>query len=359
MIRSKVIQAIVALVMICALVLTACTQQASPAPTQAPAPKPTMQPTVWHLQTVLSPTYAVTQNWMWMAEEVKKQTNGLLTIEVHPSAGLSIPVNKVLSSTRDGVCEMGEIASSLHVSDFPYISITGLPGFVPWDSKLRSQLENNVVAPLYQKELEEKWKQISLGTLLIDPNLEMFTKKPLLKLSDLAGQKMRVVDSTAGFVISSLGASPVTVTTAAVYSAVQSGVVDGYLGTSGFFLGNKLYELIKYAYMAHLGGTTFLLTANMDAWNKLTPDVQKIVMEVAEEAEAKSNATLTPAGTAPSAYEKEMVQHGVTVTYPSPEDAAKLKQIGDQVVEDFVKKYGPLTKEMVDKVKAFVASYKG
>jgi tripartite ATP-independent transporter DctP family solute receptor len=113
-------------------------------------------------------------------------------------------------------------------------------------------------------------------------------RKPINTPADLKGLKMRVQQGRVfADTVNGLGASAVPMPWGEVISAAQQGVIDGADLPIYNINALKVYEVSKYVSMTfHNYGPT-LLVMNLDAWKGLTPEQQKLVMEVGREAQKK------------------------------------------------------------------------
>lgn len=104
--------------------------------------------------------------------------------------------------------------------------------------------------------------------------------RPIETLADMKGLKLRIAPSNMlTEVITNLGANPVTVPYAEVYSALQNKVVDGEEINITSVYALKHYEVLKY--ISEIGMYPFptLLVMNLDFWNSLTADQQQIILD--------------------------------------------------------------------------------
>src|SRR5438094_8505374 len=111
-------------------------------------------------------------------------------------------------------------------------------------------------------------------------------RKPITSPAALQGLKMRVQQGRVfADTVNGLGASAVPMPWGEVISAAQQGVIDGADLPIYNINALKVYEVSKYVSMTfHNYGPT-LLVMNLDAWKGLTPEQQKLVMEVGREAQ--------------------------------------------------------------------------
>jgi len=112
--------------------------------------------------------------------------------------------------------------------------------------------------------------------------------RPITTPDSVKGLKFRGADRTVDTMLEHAGASVFATPSTELYSAIQSGVLDGLMTSYETFMSMRLYEQVKYA---TLGGdyTIFVvfqpLVMSTKAWNALTPEQQKIF-------EAAADATL-------------------------------------------------------------------
>ena len=110
-----------------------------------------------------------------------------------------------------------------------------------------------------------------------------FFKNPVTDINSLKGLKIRVSsDPVMVGLVQGLGASPTNVAFTELYSALQTGVVDGAEQPTANYKSNAFPEVAPYFMMdGHtLGAVQLIITDN--AWNKLSAEQQGWVMEAAE-----------------------------------------------------------------------------
>jgi len=109
-------------------------------------------------------------------------------------------------------------------------------------------------------------------------------KRPIRKLEDLKGMKLRTYGSTARMV-SLLGGTPVAMPMGESYDAISKGVCDGIAGAYEILDTWKLGEVVKYTTENY--GTAFsaifLVALNKGKWNSISPRDQKIIEQINQE----------------------------------------------------------------------------
>jgi len=116
------------------------------------------------------------------------------------------------------------------------------------------------------------------------PGLIHTTKKPVQKLEDLKGLKLRGTGLSAK-IATALGAAPVGTTMPETYAALRTGVAEGALSPLMALKDFRWGELIKYS-IENYGSSYsvgFFVVMNKNKWNALPPDVQKVFTQVSEE----------------------------------------------------------------------------
>jgi len=109
-----------------------------------------------------------------------------------------------------------------------------------------------------------------------------FTKKEISGIEDLAGMKLRVSnDPVMNGLVEGLNASPTVVSFGELYSALQTGVVDGAEQPIANYKSNSFHEVAPCMILdGHtLGAVQCIITDN--GWNKMTEAQQNALMEAA------------------------------------------------------------------------------
>lgn len=160
---------------------------------------------------------------------------------------------------------------------------------------------------------------------------------PIIKISDLAGKKIRVGGGQVGNMVKALGGIPVQLPPTEAQQAMSRGVVDGItfpLEAIDFF---KITDAIKSATLVPFGlfNETFWMGFNETKWEKLT-DKQREVIE--------KNSGLAMAKLAGSAWtnsqkrgRKAMEDSGVAFNIMSDDEVAKAKTMLKPMVDAWIR----------------------
>ena len=111
------------------------------------------------------------------------------------------------------------------------------------------------------------------------------TNKKVETLADFNGQKIRTMENPNHVEFwKSLGANPTPMAFGEVYIALQQGAIDGQENPYEVIAANKLYEQQKYVINTNHILHTLTLISNLELYNTLSPEDQKIFDEAVAEA---------------------------------------------------------------------------
>ncbi|HET7547932.1 MAG TPA: TRAP transporter substrate-binding protein [Usitatibacter sp.] len=109
-------------------------------------------------------------------------------------------------------------------------------------------------------------------------------KRPIVTPADLEGIKLRTPEGKWRVkMFQAYGANPSPMKFSEVFTALQTGVMDGQENPLSQIYSAKFYEVQKYLSMTGHVYTPAYLIMSTNGWNKLPPDVQKVIMDAAKE----------------------------------------------------------------------------
>ena len=216
----------------------------------------------------------VAELWTKMITE---KTNGKVKFTLYKASALGFFKDHYDMAIK-GVSDISFFSFGLNPGRFMVSEALHLPFAVP-----SSEVGGKVFNQLY-KEFPEIRAELGetkvLGLGMTDVWNIQSMKKPIKTMADLKGLKIRVASVAASESVKALGGIPIGLPVPELYVSLQKGVVDGCVmgweGVKSF----KIYELLTQ--YTDAGGFTALaqgLFMNKAAWNKLPPDIQKIIDE--------------------------------------------------------------------------------
>ncbi len=221
-------------------------------------------------------------------EKVEELTGGSVVVDVQASGGLGSE-NDVLDAILGG-------STSIDISRISAFALTSYGCnkskllSIPFTFENRAHFwnfANSELAPEFLNEPQELGLPVR-GIFYGEEGFRhFFTVKPVSGIADFKGLKLRVSnDPVMNGMVEGLGANPTVVSFGELYSALQTGVVDGAEQPIANYKSNAFPEVANNLILdGHtLGAVQAVITDN--AWNKLTENQQAAVMEAAADTQA-------------------------------------------------------------------------
>jgi tripartite ATP-independent transporter DctP family solute receptor len=216
------------------------------------------------------------------ADVLKAKTNGRIEVQVAPSGQLGDDAAMV-TALRTGALDLSANSQGALANAVPEYAAFGMPFLFTNAAAAFNLLDGPLGKELADKSAEKGL--IALGYW--DNGIRHMTtsKKPITKVEDMKGLKMRTPpDTVLVDIMQSLGAEAQQIKFAELYVALQQGVVDGQENPVMNIHASKLYEVQKHlALTSHqFQMTPFLMSKR--SWDKLSDADKKAVQEAAAEA---------------------------------------------------------------------------
>ena len=216
------------------------------------------------------------------ADRIKQETNGRMEITMYPNSQLGGDT-AMIPQTISGAIQMYNLPVDLLAPRNPVCGITGVGFAFPSYNEVWPAMDGDLGKML--RDVAEK-----IGFYCLDKGWDhgfrqVTTRtRPIATPDDLHGFKIRL--PVAPFLVSlfrHLGASPTTLNFNEVYSALQTGIVDGQENPLVLIDTAKLYEVQKFCSLTNHVWAGFHTSFNVAAWKKLPPDVQETVHRIFSE----------------------------------------------------------------------------
>ena len=212
------------------------------------------------------------------AKEIEKRTNGKVQITMHYGGTLT-PAPQVYDGVVKGISDIGMSCFAYTMGKFPLTEVADLP-LGSKSGRAATKLINEYCNKFKPKELDEVKVMYLHGH---GPGI-LHSKKPVKKLEDLKGMKIRCTGMAAK-IVKELGGAPVAMAMGETYDALSRGVVEGSMAPLEALQGWKWGEVVKFSTENYGSSysTGFFVVMNKAKWNALPPDIQKIIEKVNEE----------------------------------------------------------------------------
>jgi TRAP-type transport system periplasmic protein len=210
--------------------------------------------------------------------EISKKSNGAIQLQVFPNNQLGDDTH-MLADLRAGGIQMMGIGDNILATLVPSAAIDNV-GFSFKDAKTAWSALDGKVGEIVRSDIvklglqpmpriwDEGFRQITTST------------RPINAPQDLHGFKIRVPPSPISLsLFRDLGAAPVTMNAAELYTALQTHVVDGQENPLGIIKTQKFYQVQKYCSMTNHMWVGYWILMNGAFWQGLPVDHRKIIAD--------------------------------------------------------------------------------
>lgn len=220
----------------------------------------------------------------YFARELKARSNGKIVVRTFYGGALG-KSNEIFDLVSKGAIDMGSVVQGYVTSSLPFAAMANsLPmTFFDGEAAMRAAMALEETNPDQKAEFEKANIKPLIHRYL--PNYKLICTKPVRTVEDLKGLKIRTFGSYMPIMFSALEVTPVNVLPTDMYEALKRGSMDCSYLTNANFIAYKLHEVAKYIIDVKFGGiNAYYLAINLDRWNGLPENVQKLMLEVGKEA---------------------------------------------------------------------------
>src|SRR5512135_454813 len=221
----------------------------------------------WHVPV----GYEVKTVWEPMLGDLKKKSNGKITSTMFAGGALGKGPEH-FDIVAKGLSDMGYFTATWTPGRFPLTDVLSLAVWV--DGK---DVAADIGNAVYDRALKDEFKNVKVLELNGCIQSFIWTKKPVSKMADLKGMKLRSPGGHQTNYIKALGAEPLFMPLGDVYLAMETGTVDGIVTCPPLILAYKLHEVAKHATVLTFGCVSEGTVMNLNSWNKLPEDQKKTV----------------------------------------------------------------------------------
>ena len=216
-----------------------------------------------------APTFPCVQMERWK-KEVEKRTNGQVVVNTYPG-GTLLGAKNMMDGVIAGQADIGNLCMAYQPGRFIVTNATSLPLGIPDAHK-----GSLVLWDLWEKYQPEAFAKVKVLAMFTTAPTNIMSKVPVRTLEDLKGLDLRASGGAAQ-ILAAWGANPVGMPMPATVEALQKGVVKGLFSSLEVMKDFKFAETCKYVTMTDTVIYPFAVVMNMDSWNKLPQDVQKVM----------------------------------------------------------------------------------
>jgi tripartite ATP-independent transporter DctP family solute receptor len=242
------------------------------------ATSPTERATVIRLGHILNQQHPVHTAMRFMADDLAARSGGTLRIDVYPDEQLG-PERELIEMLQFGSLGMTKVSTGVLESFSPKMSVFSLPFLFRDRDHFWKVAESDIGRELLDASVAFNLK----GLTFYDAGARSFyinkkSGKAIRTPEDLYGLSIRVMKSrTAVRMVEVLGANPVPIPFGELYSALDTGTVDGAENNPPSLHTSKQYEVSSTYSLDEHTIVPDILIMSLDTWNRLSPDEQRWV----------------------------------------------------------------------------------
>lgn len=346
---KKFLVILLTVIMVMSLVACNGTKKETPVQSNNESENATKEVYKWKAANVLAPGHPWDLGLQELARLLSEKSDGQIELTVYSGGQLGGE-----KDTMEGL-QMGTvdfvIGSSATLSNFTDTNnIWDLPYLFTSAKEARGVLDSEIGRAKLDSLSDVGIKGLSYwenGMYAIN------SKEPIKSLADMNGKKIRAIESKLQTdVFSSFGANAVVIAWGDIYTSLQQGVCDGVDSTTvPNMYSAKFYEVAPYITLTNHGYSPAPLLMSQKLYDSLPKDIQKIVMEAADEAKEFERNAIDEAF---MKAKTEMEKAGTTF-YEI--DAAEWEAVVQPVYDKYVGTMG-IDAETVKNVKEMAEQYK-
>lgn len=176
-------------------------------------------------------------------DKLLKESAGKLKCQIYPAMQLGGTPAQLVDQVKNGVADIVWTSPGYSTGRFPATEALDLPFALPPDGLGGSR----AMWEYYQQYAQNDFKDYKMLALWSGMNTLIVTaSKPILKLEDLKGVKLRSPSRLGSRMLQLLGATPVNMPPAQITEAISKGVIDGAMAAWDLVPSVKLEEVAKY-----------------------------------------------------------------------------------------------------------------
>jgi len=197
---------------------------------------------------------------------------------------------EVIEQAQIGAVQMTRVSLGIVGPVVPDVNVFNMPFVFRDHDHMRKIIDGEIGQEILDKITNSDFNLVALAWM-DGGSRSIYTKKPVRSLEDLKGMKIRVQGNPLFIdMMNAMGGNGIAMDTGEIFSALQTGVIDGAENNPPTLLEHNHFQSAKYY---TLTGHLILpepVVMSKTTWNKLSPEQQALVKKVAREAQMEERA---------------------------------------------------------------------
>lgn len=219
-----------------------------------------------------------------MGKKLEEQSGGDITFKMF-AGGVLGSEKEVVEQVQLGAIQMTRVSLGIVGPVVPDVNVFNMPFIFRDQAHMRAVIDGPVGQEILDKITNSDFNLVALAWM-DGGTRNLYTKKPVRKMADLKGMKIRVQGNPLFIdTINAMGGNGIAMATGEIFTALQTGVIDGAENNPPTMLEHNHYQNAKfYTLTGHLILPEPVVMSKT-TWEKLTPEQQALVKKVAREAQ--------------------------------------------------------------------------
>ncbi len=279
--------------------------------------------------------------------QVEEKTNGHVKVDIYSDGTLGNE-SDLWNGVRNGTIEIAVVGTPFN-QEWPVSMISDWP-FLYKDVEQASRVWTGPIADDLNNQFHQQFSSVYM--LAWGPNSArtFSSNKKLTQIGDFKGQKFRMPSNPIHIgIVQNLGASAQVIPLNELFSALETGVVDGQDNGMVTILSQSFNQVQKYVYETNHIIATLEIVASAPFMDGLPAEYQSVIKEAAK---ATTEAAWKDYISSIDSDRKKLQDSGVTVTPCTAEDKAQIIEMIKPLTDKLYAEQ-PWAKELTDKIKAY------
>jgi tripartite ATP-independent transporter DctP family solute receptor len=287
------------------------------------------------------PTVVAAEN---IGKKLEAATNGRLSVQMYPSMQLG-GEKETLEQTQIGAVQLlrvsagavGPVVDEINVVNMPFLFRNTAHAEKIMDGPIGQELLDKITANANAGLVALCWMDSGARSLYN-------TKRPIKTVEDIKGLKFRVIGNPIFIdMMNALGGNGVAMGYDQVFSALQTGVIDGAENNPPSYVFSNHYTAAKYLSLTEHLIVPEVLVFSKKTWTALSSDDQALIKKFAREAQLEERELWNK-------YEQQAMDKAKAAGCQIVEIADK--KPFQNAVKPVWNKYGPKYQDMINRIKA-------
>lgn len=219
-----------------------------------------------------------------MGKTLEAETKGDIKLQMF-AGGVLGTEKEVVEQVQLGAIQMARVSLGVVGPVVPDVNVFNMPFVFRDEQHMRHVVDGPIGQEILDKITQSDFELVALGWM-DGGTRNLYTKKPVRTPADLKGMKIRVIGNPIFIdTMNAMGGNGIAMSTGEVFSALQTGVIDGAENNPPTLLEHNHFQVAKYYTLTGHLMIPELLVMSKVTWNKLTPEQQKLVKDAARQAQ--------------------------------------------------------------------------